>query len=187
MRHNVVINRVGAPRTGKTTHVLKLIEESATARGVLIFDVNNEEKYQRFPLMPLDKLQHWKKTGIYRLFSDDDQAIIQALYKWAYNCLIVFEDATAYIRPNVQDEIRKLLVSRRHRGLDMLFTFHSLNRVPPLLYEMTNYIVLGKTNDPLDQSSSISKVPNFATVRAAWDRVQAHPSPYYFEQIAIQA
>ncbi|MEZ0610457.1 hypothetical protein ACAW74_18225 [Fibrella sp. WM1] len=187
VRHNVVILRAGAPRTGKTTHTQKLIEAASKVRGVLIFDVNNEKAYADYPLMTVQQLRKWKSTGIYRLFGDDDEAVLSAIYRHAYNCMIVFEDATAYIKPNVQSEIRRLLVSRRHRNLDMLFTFHSLNRVPPLLYEMTNYLVLGKTNDGIENGGTLQKVPNFALVKEAWARVQAHASPYYYEQIAIQA
>ncbi|MBO0930351.1 hypothetical protein [Fibrella aquatilis] len=185
-RANLVVLRVGFPRTGKTVHLKRLIETAGQKKGVLIYDINNEAKYQDYPQITLAQLAKWKSTGIYRIFSDDDQAVLAAIYKYAYNCMVVFEDATAYIKPNVQDEIRKLLVSRRHRNLDLLFTFHSLNRVPKQLYEMTNLLVLGKTSDGIENGGTLQKVPNFELVKAAWQRVQAHESRYHYEVITIQ-
>lgn len=186
-RANVVLIRVGYPRTGKTTHVKRLIIKAGQNKGVLIYDINNEAAYKEFPVITLEQLKKWKGTGIYRLFSDDDQAVLAAIYDHAYNCMVVFEDATAYIKPNVQPEIKKLLVSRRHRNLDLLFTFHSLNRVPKLLYEMTNYLVMGKTSDGIENGGTLQKVPNYELVKAAWLRVQDHADRYHYEIIPIQA
>ena len=168
-------------------HIKKLIETAGQTKGVLIYDINNEEKYREYPVISLEQLKRWKGTGIYRLFSDDDKAVLAAIYLYAYNCMVVFEDATAYINPIVQPEIRKMLVSRRHRNLDLVFTFHSLNRVPKMLYEMTNYLVLGKTNDGIENGGTLQKVPNFELVKEAWQRVQDHPNRFHYETIAIQA
>lgn len=185
IRPNYVILVVGRPRTGKTTYILELIKRATKA--VLVYDLNNEEKYWSFPQMPFEKLLSWKHKGKYRLFHDDEKELLEALNANAYNAMLVLEDATAYIQPNVQPPVKRMLVSRRHRNLDIVFTFHSFNRVPPLLFEMSNYIVIGKTNDPIHNNVSIKKVPNFERVREVWERVQSHPSEYYRETVATNA
>ena len=128
-RANYVILIVGFPKTGKTTYLVELIK---TLKTVLVFDFNNEEKYSFLPSMPPEKLPAWKQVGRFRIFNDDTDGFLEQLYAHAYNTAIVFEDSTAYVRSHIQDPLRKLIVSRRHRNLDLIFTFHSLNQVPPI-------------------------------------------------------
>ncbi len=181
MRANAVVVFVGKPRTGKTVELLKSIDRDK--KKVLIYDLNNEPKYRKFPKMPLDKLPTWK-AGKYRVFTHDAAGLLKDIADNVRNATVVLEDATSYLNSNTNAILQKLLVSRRHWNLDIFLTFHSLNRVPPLVYEMSNFIVIKKTQDSSRKLYKMDKIPNPDALIEAWKRVNA--SPNEFEQITIQ-
>jgi nucleoside-triphosphatase THEP1 len=184
-RSNKVILIIGKPEVGKTTY-LKSIISNYNSNKLLINDVNNEEKYKEFPKLNIEDLERWK-SGKYRVFTDDEEALFEAIYLHLYNCMIIFEDATSYMEGKVSKYIRKLLTSRRHRNMDMIFTFHSLADVPPLCYRLSNYITLFKTEDSIHNGGEIKKVPNFQKVKEVWERVNRNPSQYYYETVKTGA
>jgi hypothetical protein len=63
----------------------------------------------------------------------------------------VFEEATGFFAGKMEKDMRKLVVGKRHPvehgGRNLVFLFHSINAVPPFLYELANFIVLFKTGD----------------------------------------
>ena len=67
------------------------------------------------------------------------------------NTNIVFEDATGFLRGRQAPDMARLLVKKRHSGNNYIILFHSINRVPPELLEMSNFVVLFKTNDNIVQ------------------------------------
>ncbi|MEL6558341.1 MAG: ATP-binding protein [Bacteroidota bacterium] len=174
-RPNAVAILVGAPRTGKTTLTKKLIE--ASNKKVLIYDVNNEEAYDDYKRMPLKKLRGWK-GGKWKVFTDDAEELIYQIYANVRNATIIFEDATSYINRDTAKYLRKILVSRRHMNLDIIFSFHSLNQVPPMIYEMSNYISLKKTNDTIQKVKGLNKLPNPDDVMKAFTKVHKSKDPF---------
>ena len=174
-RPNAVAILVGAPRTGKTTLTKAIIEGSH--KKVLIYDVNNEEAYNGFKRMPLDKLPVWR-GGKWKVFTDDAEDLIYQIYQNVRNATIIFEDATSYINRETAKYLRKILVSRRHMNLDIIFSFHSLNQVPPMIYEMSNYISLKKTNDTIQKVKGLSKLPNPDDVLKAFEKVRKSKDPF---------
>ena len=186
-RLNAVTVLVGAPGTGKTTYAKQIIEQMGTARGVLIYDNNREKAYRGYKSMQLEHFPYWKKTGVYRLFTGDLSALLDALYAHGRNMSLVLEDSTSYLTGNVDEIVRRLLTERRHRNLDILFTYHSLGRIPPMVYEMCNFLVIGKTNDSVAKLRELSKLPNPDQVLQTWQRVKAHPDKYYRETVVCNA
>ena len=175
---------IGKRKTGKTTYILDLIEAVRHDKGVLIYDLNNEPKYKVFPQMPLERLPAWKSKGVYRIFHDDFRQVMQTVLEYNRNAFLILEDATAYIESNVDSLTRRFLVSCRHINIDLVLTFHSLSQVPPRCFAMTDYMVVGKSNDTLLRGE-IAKVPNFQEVKKAWERVRSHPSPYHREVVDV--
>lgn len=186
-RLNAVTVLVGAPGTGKTTYAKKIIENMGSSRGVLIFDNNREKAYREYNSMKLERFPYWKKKGVYRLFTGDLDAFLTALYDYGRNMSLVLEDSTSYLTGNVDEKVRKLLTERRHRNLDILFTYHSLSRIPPMVYEMCNFLVIGKTNDSVAKLKELSKLPNPAQVLETWQKVKASPDKYYRETVVCNA
>ncbi|MEQ8628096.1 hypothetical protein [Ekhidna sp.] len=186
IRPNYVTVLVGAPNTGKTTELLKLV--NAIPKRALIFDLNNEEKYRAFPRMALGKLPSWKRESKskYRIFHSEPEIVIQSIHDNLRNATLVLEDATSYMDPSTTRVIRKILVSRRHWNLDIFLTFHSLSVVPPVVFSMCNWIVLKKTNENMKKIKGMDKLPNPDELVKAWEKVNAHKDPYFQQTIRVQ-
>lgn len=66
------------------------------------------------------------------------------------NTNIVFEDATGFLRGKQSANFARLLTRKRFTQNNYLVIFHSINRIPPELMEMSDCIVLFKTRDNVD-------------------------------------
>ena len=185
-RPNYVTVLIGAPNTGKTTELLKLI--GSIGKRQLIFDLNNEPKYKTFPSMPVDRISRWRADSLktYRIFHSEPEVVIQKIHDHLRNAVLVLEDATSYIDPTTTRILRKILVSRRHWNLDIFLTFHSLATVPPLVFGMCNFIVLKKTNENAKKIKGMDKIPNPNSLLQSWEEVNTHMDPYYQKIIRIQ-
>lgn len=63
---------------------------------------------------------------------------------------IVFEEATTFLRGKIPQPVASIIGRRRHYNNNLYFNFMTLNRVPPELYEIANFIVLFHTGDTLE-------------------------------------
>ena len=124
---------IGHTGQGKTTLVKKIIE----GKNQYVFDVNNEYKD-----LPLDYVIRPQMRNV-------NLIVEQFIKKCALlkNTNIIFEDATGFLRGKQSKEMARLMVSKRHSENNYIILFHSINRVPPEVLEMANYIFLFKTND----------------------------------------
>ncbi|OJW76313.1 hypothetical protein [Spirosoma sp. 48-14] len=187
-RLNNVDILIAVPGSGKTTFLLEKVVPAATANnmGVLWIDLKDTKDTLKYPEMPLSKLKKWLSKGIYRLKIIDNKETLEQLTKYAYNCLIVFDDASGYFEGAIPLLLKQLLANRRHLNQDIVFVYHSLNFVPPKLYQMANTLTIGKTNDAIDYKGPLSKVPNLPDVVKVWKTVQANPSKYYRQTVRLQ-
>lgn len=108
---------------GKTTYAKKILNQ---CRGkVLINDVNGEYGY---PYKPVE-------------------AFMEDAIK-ATNTLIIFEEATIFFsQKGNSEQMREILVRKRHTNNFIVLIFHSLRSIPIYILELCNYMVLYKTND----------------------------------------
>lgn len=127
---------IGHTGQGKSTLVKKMI----AGKRQYIFDVNNEYS------LPPDTgniLPQMRDTtlNVNRFLS---------VSKKIRNTNIVFEDATGFFRGKQSKELMQQIVAKRHTGNNFIILFHSINRVPPELMEMANFVFLFKTIDNID-------------------------------------
>lgn len=173
------------PGCGKTTQILKQILaflKQHPKEKVIIYDINREPAYKNFPICELEQLPALK-PGIYRIINPDYNKVLAAISETFRNGLVVLEDANYYLTAARNMTLWQILVSRRHMGMDVVLTFHSLARVPPYLYEMLNYIILFKTNENADRVKS--KIPNFEMVDRVKNKINKHLNKYYHEIIEM--
>lgn len=129
-----LILMVGHTGQGKTTRAADLIKN----KNQYVFDVNNEFRH-----LPID-------TGaIYKQMRNVDLDLKRfvSICEKLNNTNVLIEDATGFLRGKQSDTFSRLLVKKRHQKNNYIILFHSLNRVPPELMEMSNFIYLFKTND----------------------------------------
>ncbi len=126
---------VGSRGTGKTTTargLVKMVPETAR----LIYDVNGEYKdlYPE-PFLEFDE------------FTD--------LVNRANNAFILIEESTIFLNNRGNNfDVRSALVKARHKNNTFIFVFHSLRSIPRYIFDLSDLLILHKTNDTLDQIDS---------------------------------
>ena len=115
---------IGAKGTGKTTETKKIIKEAGLP--AFIYDVNAE--YSNNPLPDIETFL--SQAGKLK------------------NATIIFEEATIFFSAKGRSEqLIEILVRNRHNRTLCVLNFHSLRSVPTYILELSNYIILKKTND----------------------------------------
>lgn len=187
-RHNISTVIIGRKATGKSTYSCNLAKEFVKAnptKRFLIVDVNGSPAYNEFPLLTESQLRGWKadaKLRVAKYYDPDHARMFEAIQHFR-NGAILFEDCTKYILPNPSSEIRMYLTDHRMWNVDLFFTFHSLNRVPPFFWEMTAWVVLKKTQDT-DIQRFRHRIPNFKDIEKAWNQVMASKDPYITKSVS---
>jgi ABC-type multidrug transport system ATPase subunit len=119
---------VGGTGSGKTTFTKKaLAKVHPNAR--FIYDVNNEYKeFFDYPLKDFDEFIYIAST--------------------LKNAFIVFEEATIFLNNKSSNKILiDILVRKRHTNNTIFLVFHSLRSIPRYVFDLSNILVLHKTND----------------------------------------
>lgn len=162
-------NVVGAPGMGKSEFAKKLI----AGRRCLVFDVQNEygarTKYPgQVPLM----LSINNRDARSRVIPPNlNVKKFIELCKSKQDTICVFEESTGFFKGGLQRETSQLILSRMHSRNIYLFLWHSINRVPPEFMELSNYVVLYKTND---QRGNVDR--KFKKLLEAYDYLQTQPN-----------
>lgn len=133
----------GAPGQGKS----EFIKNAIQGKRCLIFDFQNEygqrTKYVGQTALNLSdnvKNERARYTGgKVKEFID--------IVKTKRNTICVFEEATAFLEGKTKEEIREIMISRKHTGNTLIFVFHSINACPPRIVELSDYFVMYRTND----------------------------------------
>lgn len=124
---------VGAPGMGKTTFVKNILKRVHPGT-IWLYDVNNE--YTEIINQPL---------------LDFDVFCKEAMKK--RESILVFEEATIFLsNKGSNNELKNILVRKRHTHNTILLVFHSLRYVPKYLLDLCNYMALYKTNDPEEKA-----------------------------------
>lgn len=122
---------VGARGMGKTT-VNKRLLNKAHIDARLVMDLKAEYKglYNHAP------------------FYDFESFTKRAIA--ARGCLILIEEATIHLPVNSNNrDLTRILVDARHYGNTIIMSFHSLQRIPKYVFELSNVLVLHKTGDQI--------------------------------------
>lgn len=140
------ILNVGRPKAGKTTMTKKILNgyvKDGRKKDFCIYDVNNE--YAEFHDEPFLTYEDWIES-----------------IKDVKNKIILVEEATIFFSTRSSDKILKeLLVRRRHTNNVIILNFHSINDIPKYIFNLTNYVILFKTNDDFQSVKAKCSIPKF--------------------------
>lgn len=144
---------IGAPGEGKTPFCKQLIGGADTGRPenrCFIFDINNEygPRCKYAGQVPFNISANIRDPRS-RYIGDDIQAFIRAAMVKT-DTVVIMEEATAFFEGKTGQTTRRMIINRYHKRNTYVFLFHSINSVPPRIMEITNYVVLFKTNDEHD-------------------------------------
>jgi len=183
MRRRGAVGIVGSPGAGKTTRILEMIKAYKHGK-IAILDKFSDEKYNIFPTMSREQIPHQTK-GIYKVHDSEPLKVVDTFSEHFENGLIVLEDASAYLPAQEYKPMMDLFAGRRHEGIDLILTFHAINRIPPFCLEHFDTLVLFKTNDSPEKYLK-GNVPNPDLVTRIWKKVNEHKDPYFFYVIDLR-
>lgn len=165
---------IGRRGSGKTTLIRKLINSSSKPK-TLVMDTLDHPSYRDLPtIADHAQLRYWQR-GCYRIYGRP-APILASIYEYVHNALVVFEDAAKYLPAKLPEECRNFLIDSKQKGVDVILPFHGFGMVPPDLFRLADTITIFKTNENL--AAYKSKIPNFDTVREAYDHVTRNKNPY---------
>lgn len=133
MREPKVFIIVGGRGTGKTYYLENTLKMSNT----VIVELVKTNRFQGF-----DKV----------FYEDFENNMIN--YKAIANKKIVFEDATAYVSSSMKNTLKKLIVFSKQIGSDVFIVFHSINVIPPFLWNLFNYLIMFKCPKPRETATN---------------------------------
>lgn len=150
---------IGMTGEGKSEIVKSMIA------GVPCFAFDVQDEYKDLSLNPADtRARHTELL--------EKKFVKQALQR--INSVIVFEEATGFFEGRLLPEVRRLILSKRHKNNTLIFCFHSISAVPPRLMQMTNFVVLFKTGDELYQVKE-----KFPSLLSYFEQVKTLPKHGY--------
>lgn len=184
-RINNVSTILGRRGSGKTTYARKLIEEYKLAlpeQKILIADTLDHPSYRDIPAIDLDLLQRWINPNIYRIYGSNTDEILYSIGEKLYNALVIFEDASKYLRASLNNDVRKFILDSKQKNLDLIFLFHGFAFVPPELFRLMDNIVIFKSDSPEPRKNYIVA---YDQVKEVYEKVMKSENPYEHATVRI--
>ena len=180
-RQNYISLLCGNRGVGKSTFILDIIKNHP--KKVLIYDLDDNDKYHQFQLITPELLPRWK-SGIKRIITPDTDLVLQTISENVHNAFLIFEDATKYIESDPPKFVKQLVLASKQRNLDILFTFHTYRSMPPKLFSWADILEVFKTGEDIHQFKS--KIPRFEDVALAHAEVEAHQSRFFHKTVRLR-
>lgn len=180
-RENIIGALIGNRGVGKSTFIIQAIE--AHPKKVLIYDLDDNDKYHKYQLIQPEQLGRWK-SGVKRIISPDTDFVFDSIVENVNNALLVFEDATKYIDGDPPKSIKQLVLASKQRNLDIFFTFHTYRSIPPKLLSWADVLEVFKTGEDISQFKN--KIPRFEHVERAHSEVEAHKNKFYHKTVRLR-
>lgn len=176
-----VTGRKGVGKTYTTTKMLYSyvkpnLKTGRKGRKVLIYDVNME--YTQFKTIALKDIKIFtnsKKPQIRRVLPVDENGnilkteeivdVLNAILQDFRGGLLLLEDINRYMLQAKSKDILGVIVTCRHRDLDIICHYQSLSRLDPTMWQNSNFIRFHAQLDAVDRYKN--RIPNFEMMRIA--------------------
>lgn len=159
-----------------------MIDESPYRNAIVYKEQLNvdDKAFIHLPLVAFDKY----RGGKVRMTSMDVEYL--PLLRWVLagnfkNGALLIDDTSFYERNQISDELRRLLMMRRHLGVDVYLLYHGATAFPIDQYPYINMLVMFHSTDNFAYKGG--KIPMAKEIEAARDRVSrrfmaaAHGTP----------
>jgi len=197
-RLNKLWTVVGAKGTGKTTFLNNtdsklpagLIQKWMNARKgraderTLIIDTLDHPAYRNYQIIEPEHILAFKR-GVKRIIVNQTKfdRLFSIMKNDLFNCMVVCEDSTKYIRNNVKvsDDLNNFMTDIKQKNIDLVFTYHSLGMVNLDVVRMTDVLVLFKSPDP----PTGNKFGQLNQVKKAYTEIMADSNPFSRQIITL--
>lgn len=175
---------IGAPGTGKTTLLHRILAESGQRTLVITpymvewteRDANGNELYPELTdLRPSNLFFTGVRRHVFR-----PRYTLEHLNSFRRG-IIVFDDCRGYFKANLDEKIHSLLLGTRQNMIDVFAVAHGFREVPPVFFTFATDYILFRTEDNLDRRASDIRCIN--TVRRYQELVNRNSvqNPYTYQ------
>jgi len=178
-RRPVFVIIAGTNGTGKTTLLRKLIKE----RRALVLDPDGAEwlDLKDIEMSQARQILPGKQARVITPEIEDLELL--GNFDTFNNGALVLDDCKHYVKHTVDMAIRKTLIRRRQRRLDIFAVTHSLADVPPTFWTYHSHLILFKTSDSLTRAQR--NIPNAKKLQQQVEQVNRHPNPHYHRYLQL--
>lgn len=158
----------GAPGMGKSPFIRKLIGDR---NRCFVFDIANEygQRTKYAGQVPVNLSTN--NNDLRSRYIGDNLSYFINLCSKKRNTICVFEEATGFFQGMTGKETSRLIINRYHTQNTYCFIFHSINSIPPRIMEISNYVVLFRTND---QDETVYR--KYPRLSQAYNHLQTEPN-----------
>lgn len=173
---------VGTNGTGKT-YTLKEIARNELKKGgrVLVLTAHENEwtEIDGIPIADCADIKNFK--GIARIHITGELKILQEIRKKFHNGIVILDDARMYVKSNIGEEFKQLLISRKQMMCDILLAAHSITDIPPSVFFYNVTFILKKTTSQFLERKNKLMPEVYEALTKAQNEVnqKAKKNPYY--------
>ena len=180
---------IGAPNTGKTTWLLKILLALARGQRVLVVDPDGNEptwwKFKSINIRDKRAMKNWTKgVRVIQLAEQDTDGYdtFDVLYnkKVFTNGVLVLDDCNTYVQANPNKHLMNLLRRKRQYSIDIFAAAHGFTEIPPKFYSFATKYTLFKTEeDPQRAKRNIDQFDRFVGLRNRVNSKALNGNPYF--------
>lgn len=179
----------GATETGKSTDAEKIAlpRNIKFDEPIIILSPNRQIKWEKYGEITLEQLKGMKK-GVYRIHTTDFKKFFNIIYNYFQHGVVIAEDATGFLTPQVDTDIFSVIVGLRHpdHDVDILFILHAISRTPMYIIEQLDEIILHKTGENWENIKDRIPFVIREEFKAAFIKVNTDPDPFAKARIIIK-
>ncbi len=176
---------VGTNGTGKTTLLQEFVaNELSVNRRVLIVTPHFNE-WSNFKDVPIADVENdiYNFKGIGRIHYSGEDDIFDKIKKQFFNGLLIFDDCRAYIKPNISQYFKNIMISRRQMKTDVICVAHSIVDIPVSVFYYSPIFILKKTTTTFEARKTLLMGDLYNRLNEAQARINKNSNPYYYELI----
>lgn len=175
---------VGTNGTGKTTLIHKLVNAELKGGRKALIITPHESEWLTFNNLPVNDCSNISNIrGVERIHFSGDIKILNKINSLFFNGMLVLDDCRSMIKPNIEQSVKDLLISRRQMMRDMILVCHSIVDVPQQVFYYSPEIILKKTSCSFEKRKSLLLPQDYNNLVKAQERINNHSNPYYYELI----
>jgi hypothetical protein len=177
-RQSLFIIIVGTNGTGKTTVLRNLVN---TNRRLLVIDPDGME-WGDLPEIKLSQVAMMTPTAKARVIGPSPEELDMLIN--FENGNLVLDDCRYYVKSRIEESVRKTLVRRRQKSIDVYAVGHSLSEIPPTFWVFCTHLILFKTRDNAARvKQNIPKYQELEKVHIP--EINRHADHHYYRIIAM--
>lgn len=185
---------IGTNGTGKSTLLHNTLKKSTKNRPAIVIDNEGwEPTWRRYPRLNIANKasvqEHRKgiKVVVYSAYeTKEGNPVLDYLLSYAYDGIVVFDDAKMYMQQAPKHVITKLMIRSRQRWLDLHFVVHGFSDVPPTLFTYVTTIFLFRTRDALKRKAQNFMNPELVMRAQKEVNAKAKKDRHYYETLEME-